>query len=413
MHGHGAGIGVESALSSNPLDRAVSGGRMNRVTRFLRSLFALNLGLVRNKNLTRKHNRLIMDDFKRREFIRLSALGFAGIALQLDSISSHAQLANAHCGAWNDDTKLNWDAFLERLDQCAKSQHELPWDQKLYTEQVKQLLLQCNFPEFENVKKEIEAYEDRKPNLAEVASLHREVDFQVSLFQFEKGEYISHHDHPDMTGVINVVSGNILAKNYTIEEQFSTTRKVIKNGRTEIMQKCTLREVGNENIKKGDVSILTAHEGNIHSVMPNEFTQLVDVFTPAYKPDTKSNWYSINEDGFYEGRKNVFEAEYVNKELSKVNEIQLSKEKLTQCVGLYKAGNNFIKISLVDRHLVLERTRSLDAPGMKSKLFPYEENKFWLEGQDIRCIFNLDNENHAESVTIHLAKASISAKRLK
>ena len=354
-----------------------------------------------------------MDDYKRRDFIRLSALGFVGIALQLDSISSYAQSANANSGKWHDDTKLNWDAFLERLTECAKSQHKVPWDQKLYTERVKQLLLQCNFPEFENVKKEIEAYEDKKPNLAEVASLHHEVDFQVSLFQFEKGEYIPHHDHPDMTGVINVVSGNILAKNYTIEEQLSTTREVIKNGRTEIMQKCTLREVGNENIKKGDVSILTAHDGNIHSVMPNEFTQLVDVFTPAYKPETKSTWYSINEDEFHDGRKNVFEAEYVSKELSKVNEIQLSKEKLTPCVGLYQAGENFLKISLVDRHLVLDRTRSLDAPGMKSKLLPYGENKFWLEGQNIRCVFSLDSENHAESVTIHFGENSISAKRLK
>ena len=32
-----------------------------------------------------------MDDFKRREFIKLSALGFASIALQLNSLSSYAQ----------------------------------------------------------------------------------------------------------------------------------------------------------------------------------------------------------------------------------------------------------------------------------------------------------------------------------
>ena len=76
-----------------------------------------------------------------------------------------------------------------------------------------------NFPEFENVKKEIESYENKRPDWFESASLHYEVDFQVGLFQFEKGEYIPHHDHPDMTGVINVVSGNLLAKNYTIQKQ--------------------------------------------------------------------------------------------------------------------------------------------------------------------------------------------------
>jgi len=251
-----------------------------------------------------------MDDYKRREFIKLSALGFATVALQLKSLTTYAQQANGYLGKWDTNTNLNWDAFLERLTQLAKTQHTLPWDQNLYTEQVKQLLLQCNFPEFENIKKEMDAYEDKRPDWFEAASLHYEVDFQVSLFQFEKGEYIGHHDHPDMTGVLNVVSGNVLAKNYTIEEQLDSTREIEKDGKTTIMKKCTLREVGNEILRGGDVGILTAHEGNIHSIMPNEFTQLVDVFTPAYKYDTNAKWYAVNEEGFYQGREHIFEAEY-------------------------------------------------------------------------------------------------------
>ena len=252
-----------------------------------------------------------MDNFKRREFVKLSALGFASIALHIGSLSSYAQQANARLGKWDANTDLNWDAFLERLTKLARTQHQLPWDQKLYTQKVKQLLLQCDFPLFENVKKEIEGYENRTPNWFEATSLHHEVDFQVSLFQFEKGEYIKHHDHPEMTGVINVISGNILAKNYTLEEQLSSTRKVTRRGRTSTMQKCTLREVGNEVLKGGHVSILTADEGNIHSIMPNKYTQLIDVFTPAYKYDTNPKWYDVNEEGFYKGRKNLFEAEYI------------------------------------------------------------------------------------------------------
>jgi len=253
-----------------------------------------------------------MDDFKRREFIKLSALGFASIALQLNAISSYAQKANGYFGKWDSNTKLNWDAFLERVTTLANTQHELPWNQKQYTEQVKQLLLQCNFPEFENVKKAMVAYEDKRPNWFESTILHYEVDFQVSLFQFEKGEYIPHHDHPDMTGVLNVVSGNLLAKNYTIEEQLSPIRAVEKEGTTSIVKKCILREVENKTLKAGNVSMLTAHEGNIHSIMPNEFTQLVDVFSPAYKYNTNANWYTINDDEFYQGRENLYEAEYSN-----------------------------------------------------------------------------------------------------
>ena len=56
-----------------------------------------------------------MNDFKRRDFIKLSALGFASIALQFRELSTYAQKANAHLGKWNENTNLNWDAFLERL----------------------------------------------------------------------------------------------------------------------------------------------------------------------------------------------------------------------------------------------------------------------------------------------------------
>ncbi|MEO1513917.1 MAG: hypothetical protein AAFV95_02855 [Bacteroidota bacterium] len=253
-----------------------------------------------------------MDDFRRREFIKLSALGFASIALQLHSLSAHAQKANGHLGKWDATTKLNWDAFLERLTKLAKSQHKTLWNQKRYTRRIKRLLLQCNFPEFANVKKEIEAYENKRPDWFESANLHHEVDFQVSLFQFEKGEYIPHHDHPDMTGVLNVVSGSLLAKNYTLEKQLPSSREVIQDGKPAIIKECILREVENEVLKAGDVGILTAHKGNIHSIMPNEFTQMVDVFTPAYHQNTNANWYKVNEDEFYQGQKNLFQAEYSN-----------------------------------------------------------------------------------------------------
>lgn len=343
-----------------------------------------------------------MNDFKRREFIRLSALEFASIALHLNSISSYAQSANAHLGKWNKDTQLNWDAFLERITLLSQTQHQSHWNQKLYTEQVKKLLLQCNFPEFENVKKGLNDFKNNTKNWIEAAGLHKEVDFQVSLFQFDKGEYIPHHDHPDMTGVINVVSGNLLTKNYSIEEQLSTTREIIKKGRKEVLRKCLIKEVENEIIKGGDVSILTSHEGNIHSIMPNELTQLVDVFTPAYNPGTNANWYEVNEDGFYNGRKNVFEAEYLTRELSEVHIIKLSSEELNRYVGSYKINDkNYLRIFKRDKDIILEPTRSLDASGRKMKLLPYEQNKFWVEGEDTRCVFNIDNKKAPQSLTLY------------
>ena len=253
------------------------------------------------------------------------------------------------------------------------------------------------------------------PNWIEASSLHKEVDFQVSLFQFEKGEYIPHHDHPDMTGVINVVSGNLLTKNYSIEEKFSTTREVVKNGRKEVLRKCVIREVENEIVERGDVSILTAHEGNIHSIMPNELTQLVDVFTPAYKPDTNANWYKVSEDGFYMGRENIFEVEYVIKGLSQVDTIKLSREKLNRYVGSYKVNDKkILKIFTRSKEIILESTRSLDTPGRKMNLLPYEENKFWVEGNDIRCVINLDNKKIPERLTLYIdIITTITANKIK
>lgn len=252
-----------------------------------------------------------MDNYKRREFIKLSALGFASIALQLNAISANAQQANAHLGKWDANTKLNWDAFLEQLSELSKTQHNPNWNQRRYTRKVKKLLLQCNFPEFQNIKPLFDNYENKRKNWFESETLHHEVDFQVSLFQFEKGEYIPHHDHPDMTGVINVVSGNLLAKNYDIKEQLSGTReKTYANGKKATLKKCIIEEIENEILTQSDVSILTANEGNIHSIMPNAFTQVVDVFTPAYSQQTNAHWYEVKDDELYQGQKNLYEAEY-------------------------------------------------------------------------------------------------------
>jgi len=77
-----------------------------------------------------------MNNYKRREFIKLSALGFAGIALQFNAISAYAQEANGYLGKWDANTKLYWDAFLERLSKLAKTQYDLPWDQKQYTRKI-------------------------------------------------------------------------------------------------------------------------------------------------------------------------------------------------------------------------------------------------------------------------------------
>lgn len=362
--------------------------------------------------LCKINTRNIMDDFKRREFIKLSAFGFAAVALQLNSITSYAQKANGYLGKWNPNTKLNWDAFLERLTMLSKSQHQLPWNEIQYTQQVKNLLLQCNFPEFENVKKEMDGYVDKHPNKFEASSLHTEIDFQVSLFQFEKGEYISHHDHPDMTGVINVVSGNALLKNYTIEEQLNNPKKLFENGLEMYTDTYLIREIENEIAKAGDVSILTSHEGNIHCLMPNEFTQLVDVFTPAYKADTNTKWYKVNEDGYYQNRKGIYEAEYKVTEFSKVMTISIDASILNRYVGTYVFANNYmLVITKKNDKLFLQRGQNQESLSPKIEMLPYDENKFWLDNKKVRYVFNTNQKT--QTMTVYFGESSEIATQIK
>ncbi len=148
----------------------------------------------------------------------MSALAFASIALQLNSISSFAQQSNLFQGRKLNEG-LNWDAFLSKITQLAREQHQPNWNQNGYIKNVQNLLQQCQFPEFENVKKEFASYENKN---------------------------------------------------------------------------------------------MTSTKGNIHSLMPNEFTQLVDVFTPSYneKNEAASIWYQVNEEVNFENNPKLFEAEY-------------------------------------------------------------------------------------------------------
>jgi len=130
--------------------------------------------------------------------------------------------------------------------------------------------------------------------------LHTEIDFPVSLFQFEKGEYISHHDHPEMCGVINVISGEMDISNYSFDKNVGE-KVAYKNGdKSYYMQPCILKKQKNEMLKAGEVSILSSTDTNIHEVMPNSFAQLVDIFTPAYNSENekKTKWFYVKEENY-------------------------------------------------------------------------------------------------------------------
>lgn len=227
----------------------------------------------------------------------MSLLSFAGISLGINNISANALKANAFNGYLGSNPKLNWDSFLTQISRLAKVQNTNLWKESEYLAEVQKLLLQCNFPEFDNVKQAINNYKNSRPNLFEHTLLHTEIDFQVSLFQFEKGEYIRHHDHPKMCGVINVISGEMHINNYSFEKNEGDKVEYKSGNQSYYMQPCILKKEKNELLKAGDVSILTSTDSNIHEVMPNSFAQLVDIFTPAYngENDKATKWFDLKE----------------------------------------------------------------------------------------------------------------------
>lgn len=238
-----------------------------------------------------------MKNYKRREFIKMSLLAFASISLGINKLSANALRANAFNGYFGTDPKLNWDAFLSQITKLAKVQNTDLWKEADYLVEVKKLLLNCNFPEFENVNYAFGNYKNNKPDWFEHTLLHKEIDFQVSLFQFEKGEYISHHDHPKMCGVINVISGELDVSNYSFERNQGDKVEYKNGDKSFLMQPCVLKKEKSELLKAGQVSILSSVDNNIHEVMPNSFCQLIDIFTPAYNDENEkaTKWFNLKD----------------------------------------------------------------------------------------------------------------------
>jgi hypothetical protein len=72
--------------------------------------------------------------------------------------------------------------------------------------------------------------------------------------------------------------------------------KSCKKDHKNILQIIIGRSTEYRSATSGEISILISYKGNIHSLMPNEFTQLVAVFKPAYKVNgnyTNFSYYSI------------------------------------------------------------------------------------------------------------------------
>jgi cysteamine dioxygenase len=238
-----------------------------------------------------------MDDYSRRAFIRTSLPGFLGLTMALPAITAFATRANACNGRIPPDGAIHWDAFLEAIAREAGRQHLDDWNEADYVAKAAAIVsrLDLDSPDLK------QAFEKAKAGIGnqrvDFDRLEKQLDFQISFIQFEKGEEIRHHDHPGMTGVLLCATGAIDVWNYD-EIQAAPEKKTL-----------LLKQISKTTMSKSDVSTLTSRDRNIHRLKARDMTQLVDIFAPPYNKERigRSRWFKVDPEPF-EGRKNVFEA---------------------------------------------------------------------------------------------------------
>jgi hypothetical protein len=185
-----------------------------------------------------------MDDYSRRAFIRTSVPGFLGLTMALPSITAFATRANACHGRIPADGAINWDAFLEAIAREASRQHLDDWNEEDYVAKAAAIVsrLDLDSPDLR------QAFEKAKGGIGnqrvDFDPLEKQLDFQISFIQFEKGEEIRHHDHPGMTGVLLCATGAIDVWNY--DEIHAAPGK----------ETLLLKQISKTTMNKSDVSTL-------------------------------------------------------------------------------------------------------------------------------------------------------------
>lgn len=171
---------------------------------------------------------------------------------------------------------LDWTGFLDALADMAQDQYGAGWNHEDYVRAVSELMLRVD-PQTRALADALSDYRDRFPGFPEITTLHEEIDFEVSVLQFEAGERIDLHNHPDMTGVIRCLSGDVSIESYDL-----VAGPVLL---------ARLRET--VRLTEGDTATLTPTRGNIHALEAHAFTELLDVFTPPYAGDRlqRYRWY--------------------------------------------------------------------------------------------------------------------------
>jgi PCO_ADO len=217
-----------------------------------------------------------MSQITRRDMVALSAQSFFALVATLPMLGCMPTDKRAERPA----EQRNWERFLEQVRILAEEQFAPAWDQKSYTQSILSVMRELDLTD-QHVVEVMSRYRNAHKNFPEIKALHKEHSFMVSLLEFEPGEKIELHDHPDMTGCILCSEGEVRVQNYTLDERKSERGRPL------------IRVVSDVTMTPGCTGALTSTVANIHALQSVTFTRLIDVFTPPYNDDRsrRSRWY--------------------------------------------------------------------------------------------------------------------------
>lgn len=231
-----------------------------------------------------------MTDISRRIALKLTGQAFLALAACSPLVTIAKGL---------EDQPVSWERFLELCHQLSAAQVEPDWDQLAYCREIQRLLFQLNLDD-NQVQTIIQRYQNYSPRFPEIRSIHHEQQFMVSMLEFEVGEEIGLHDHPDMTGVTLCTQGKLQVDHYDVLTKRSSADNLLLQQRQKLV------------MGAGDSAILTADHGNIHTLKADQFTRLIDVFTPPYNRDrSRRSKYYQRDSTPYQGQVGVFEGEVI------------------------------------------------------------------------------------------------------
>ena len=232
-----------------------------------------------------------MAQVTRRQMISMSCKSFlttASILPFLNSCSSNPAIS----------TELAWQDFISQIHDLAGEYDNEGFNEELYLKKVLALAKRLNLDD-KNINAFYKNYSNSNKRFPEFTKMHKEKSFQVTLLEFEPGEKIPLHDHPDMSGVILCTEGEIDIENFDLLKKKSTNDKLL------------IKRTSSVKMEKNSLGSLSSTRGNIHSLEAKKFTRLIDVFTPPYdKRRIKESHYFVKSSTTYNKVNGLYEARY-------------------------------------------------------------------------------------------------------